>query len=420
MDNDLHPSDSRTVPETSKEKFPWLIVSTLILVAIASITATIFILKGYRLPFLKRSIPVTSDITNVTPTQATLNTDGWSSYTDTQAGFTFFYPPTVVLEGEKTEMKSSLSVSVEKIDDIPESLPMKMGRDDAIALQQSLLTSPEGTVKIGTLSGQVETTFSQFEICSVFFSRKLTFFPGAYRVMILVSGPVEAIEEAMPEFFTVDEKNCGQQRMWNREMPEDFLSTVSQGKGKGIAQEWYDAFDGIVKTVAIATPITSPISSSDSQACDVSDNALCNIITDVKTAVSTKSIDNILAYQILSSVTCDPDGMFTTVCDGASKGTVRQGYTIGYNQSEGSIVNREQYKNTLTTYLESQGPFRYKGSLLIGDKAAIVFLNPQQDKILVLPMKRTEITWRMDYVLVGNDFTGTFSAMKPQILDTVR
>jgi hypothetical protein len=415
------------VNEIPKAKFPWLILVAMVLVAGLSVTATVFILKGYRLPFLpSKNLPVTEEKILPSPTETFTNTEGWNTYTDKEAGFSFRYPPTVVLEDQdKDGTRPLVHVTAEKIADIPETLPQRMGQDEAVLLRQSLTNGPEGTTKIGSFFGQTETTFSAFEICSVFFSRRLTFFPGEYRVMISVSGPVERIQKEMPEFFKVDEKNCGTQVMWDRDVPIDFLTIVSEGKGRGVGQEWYDAFDAILKTIELSVPVVTPTSQvtgpmSQTEACDVTDSSFCTVIGDIKNFLTTKNYSGFLSYQTLTSITCDPESLFTIVCDGAAKGTVRQGYTIGYNESEGSIVPKDQYVATITNYIQTNGPFRYQGSLVSGDKGVAVFLNPKKDKLLTFPMKRAGATWRMRYVLIGGDYGGAYGSLSQQILENIQ
>lgn len=188
-----------------------------------------------------------------------VDTSNWKTYSNTEAGFSFKYPPSVLFNNEANKdnpTQPELLVSTEKLSDIPEDMPVFMGRNDAIA-QKDLLAkgNVEDSIKIGSLYGGVGMKLSQFEVCSVILSRTLTFYPNGYRVIITLAGPKESIMDSMPEFFTVDEKNCGMNRMWNQENKNSFSDTLKQGKGKGAAQGWYDTFDSIVKTVTLITPI---------------------------------------------------------------------------------------------------------------------------------------------------------------------
>jgi len=123
-----------------------------------------------------------------TADKKTVDTSGWKTYSNTEAGFSFKYPPSVIFDNEANKdnpTPSELFVSVEKLSDIPEDMRVFMGRNDAIA-QKDLLAkgSVEGSVKIGSLYGGTGMKLSQFEVCSVILSRTLTFYPNDYRVII--------------------------------------------------------------------------------------------------------------------------------------------------------------------------------------------------------------------------------------------
>jgi len=303
-----------------------------------------------------------------------------------------------------------------------------MGRANIIALRERLEQGGEDTVKIELLNGLVRSTHSQFEVCSVMFVRRLTFFQGDYRIILSLIGPEKQMEESMPEFFVIDEKNCGKNLMWNTEKRDTFDDVLKRKEGKGMAQAWYDTFDEIVSTISLI-PQTSPgvtkvpsvpqpsvTSGSTPIGCDVSNSAFCNIISDLKQSLTTKNYASFLSYQTMQSTTCDPDGMYVALCEGETKGTVKQGYTIGYNQSEGTLVDKAGYISTLTSYVASNGPFVYRGSLVSGEKAVAVFLNSTKDKILVFPMKQAGATWRGTMTLLGGDFGGQYTSLSQSIL----
>ena len=199
--------------------------------------------------------PVTSEIT-VTPTVPAADTTGWLTYTDKKVGFSFDYPRSVLINEEAKGADSLvLNVAAEKLTDIPEDLPLNMGRVDALK-QKSELVNAEGNFiqKIGTLNGQIAFGYSQFEICSVFFSRSLTFYPGEYRVKLTLLGPDEKIQADMPSFFKIDSANCGEKKIWDTDVPETFESTVSMQKGTGMGQLWYNTFYNVIDTLKLVTP----------------------------------------------------------------------------------------------------------------------------------------------------------------------
>ena len=82
----------------------------------------------------------------------------WKTYEDKEAGFSFKYPSSVLLNGEgKGAKQPVLAVSAEKLLSIPEDLPMNMGRTAALA-EKARLAKGEGEnlVKIGLLNGRLQ------------------------------------------------------------------------------------------------------------------------------------------------------------------------------------------------------------------------------------------------------------------------
>ena len=174
-------------------------------------------------------------------------------------------------------------------------------------------------------------------------------------------------------------------------------------------------------TNVVSSPVPVTISPTNALACDVSDNTFCKVLADLKAALSAKNYAGFLAYQNLQSVTCDPDGMFVSICEGEAKGTVKQGYGLGYNQSEGIMVNKNDYVTSVLGYVNSHGPFIYRGSLVSGNKGVAVFLNAKKDYLLVFPLKRTAGTWLMNSLLLGGTFAdNSFDSLSNSLLDFVQ
>lgn len=228
----------------------------------------ISVVVGAIIFFYRRSITLPNTTTQPTQKIASVSESTgtsptiteWKTYTNTEAGFTLKYPTTVLFNQEtKGATKLALSVGVEKLSSIPEDLPQLMGRTDALK-EKDRLAKGEGKnlAEIGSLNGQIETVLSQFEVCSVLLTRKLTFYPSDYRVILTFVGPKDTIVADMPEFFKVDQTNCGSKRVWDNEKTPSFETTLEKKQGKGMAQEWFDTFDAIVKTVILTTPSNTP------------------------------------------------------------------------------------------------------------------------------------------------------------------
>jgi hypothetical protein len=152
--------------------------------------------------------------------------------------------------------------------------------------------------------------------------------------------------------------------------------------------------------------------------CDVSDSALCNVLSDIKQSISVKNYAGILAYQSPIAVTCDPDGMYIEVCEGVPKGVVKEGYGIGFNQSEGVVQTRDVHLASFSSYLDKNGPFVYKGSLQRADKGVMVYLNTDGSHLFVLYLNRVGATWRFQTILLGGTFGDTrYALLSPTLLD---
>jgi hypothetical protein len=168
------------------------------------------------------------------------------------------YPPDVIINGDsKNTAQNSLSLTSEPINEIQDQ-PIIGGKDEAIKDKEALakgkitgdgFASDVQLIKLGQLNGKESTTLAQFEICSVMFYKRLTFYPNNYRVMIGFSGNKEEIIAQMPEYFNIDTVNCGNQKVWNVDKTDAFLLALKNHQGSKSAQNWYDTFKGIIKTI---------------------------------------------------------------------------------------------------------------------------------------------------------------------------
>lgn len=258
------------VKPESKKNYSKLIIGLLIAIVFILIGLVFFLIKKSGLYIQNNAISEVqvAEQVSVSPVAPT-DTSSWATYTDKEAGFSFKYPPDRVLVNySETDNVDGLflSVAAEKLADIPEDLPSFMGRKDAL-LEKELLENGQavGVVKIGSLSGSVSSEYSRFEVCSLFFARKLKFYPGEYRVMLILTAPKEQVIVEMPEFFQIDEANCGSQTMWKLDQRENFDELLQKNQGQGIAQEWYNTFNDIVKTIELFEPVSVAPSATPTQ-----------------------------------------------------------------------------------------------------------------------------------------------------------
>jgi hypothetical protein len=436
-----HERDSHT-SSIQKASFPlWVVFLFLFLVSLLLGLGVYIVLQKRA---METPVAVTTGSPEVfpSPSVSTAIAPGpdWKIYRDDKAGFMLQYPPTVKLDqqdlGDKDNEEDILSISVESIDSIPEDLPLGMGRASALADKAALekgvaqtvgdFAASDALVRIGNMyNARMTSILSRFEICSVIFSRKIVFYPNNFRVMISLSGSEKTIIPSMPEFFTVDKTNCGSNTMWNRDRMGEFMPILAKGQGKGAGQAWYDTFSAIAKTITpipvSQTSTPSPLKPTGSRTCEVSDPDFCTMIANIQTKMYASNYAGLLDFQKKTTVTCDPDGMAIAICEGAPKGAVKEGYAIGYNQSEGSVQEQYQYISTIQSYIRENGPFLYKGSLQSGDTGIIVYLSPDNTKIFVFPFTRQGSIWGFRYILIGQTFgESAYSKLSPSLLESVR
>lgn len=188
-------------------------------------------------------------------------TDLWQFYESEEAGFSLKYPHNVVLDGKDGNL--SLTVEVVKIDDLDYPSFVK---EDVLEDIQSLkdgkygekyghdwpLSISEKVRNLGILNGQDYVVLSRFEICDVTFERRLLFYNNDYRVLITLEEAKSNIVDNLPQYFELNEENCGTEAIWNFDKQDQFYKELAAGKSFFTAQEWFDTFDKIVDTIEIA------------------------------------------------------------------------------------------------------------------------------------------------------------------------
>jgi|GEM_PF-5225451 hypothetical protein len=247
-----------TVPEAEEIKMKPPIRAGSVVVAILVLLVIVLGIAVFALSKRVNETSSTQD-TDISESQSDkkIDTSNWKTYSDPKIGFSFKYPDTVLINDESGNTdKLILYVSSEKLSDIPDVLPLRMGRLDLLEERDRLTKGEgEGLIKIGGLYGQTSTILSQFEVCSVIFSKNMTFYPGAYHVRLSLSGPKNEIMADMPDFFTTDPENCGTSKTWNFDRMSVFESTLADNKGAGMGQTWYNTFYDILDTLEQATPV---------------------------------------------------------------------------------------------------------------------------------------------------------------------
>lgn len=252
---------SSSLPHSKEDKQIVLgkIVVFALVAVILLLVIVIFLLLSQRSQQVTPTIsPTPTSVATLTPTpsRSVSVAPELKTYSDPTVGFSFSYPASFMLNAESQNSDEiSIIVNADKLADIPEDLPMWMGRIDALK-EKERLSRGEGDeiVKIGSLNGQIDTKFGQFEVCSVMFVRSVTFYPGEYRVKLSLVAPKEQISAEMPEYFKTDQANCDAKQIWEHDKLQEFEAKLASKQGMGIAQKWYDAFDPIVHSISLMPP----------------------------------------------------------------------------------------------------------------------------------------------------------------------
>jgi len=183
--------------------------------------------------------------------------DSWQLYINDEAGFSIKYPQNAVFQG-KLEDDLSFNVLVTNIDNL--GYP-GFGEEEALKNMEFLnngeygdefdwpLESSKKVTKVENKNMQEFMVLGRFEICDVVFERKLILYNNDYQIEITLRGDRDKIVESMPQYFKTDSANCEDDKIWDFDKQNEFYQELFQGKGSVVAQEWFDFFDEMVKTI---------------------------------------------------------------------------------------------------------------------------------------------------------------------------
>lgn len=115
----------------------------------------------------------------------------------------------------------------------------------------------EQVIKIGDTFGKDFMVLGRFNECDVLFERKLIFYNNGCRIILTLEMEKDEIIKSMPDFFGIDNENCGDALTWKRSGDEnsqdDFYNALSSKTASIIAQDWYNTFDLIVNSLKMDT-----------------------------------------------------------------------------------------------------------------------------------------------------------------------
>jgi len=187
-------------------------------------------------------------------------TDLWYYYEEPDAGFSIKYPHDISFNEQQNTL-FSLYIETKKID----LLEGTMGFNKQTALKniESLkigeygqdvdwpLNESKKVRTINNINAQEFMVLSRFEVCSVVFERKLYFFNNDYQIVVTLIGPGNEFINSAPKYFTTNQENCGNEKIWDMEKQKLFFENLENNTGPEIIQNWFDVFNRIIGTIIL-------------------------------------------------------------------------------------------------------------------------------------------------------------------------
>lgn len=186
-------------------------------------------------------------------------TDDWNYLENKLAGIKIRYPSNVVMDDSEGDIK--LTLNVELIDELEGT--MGFDKDTAITNKEALLAGVYGedvdfpfdaskkVVEVDGIKAQDFIVFGRFEICDARFERKLYLFNNDYQIVLSLSLDSDKAISSLPEYFTLNKENCGEEKIWNIEKQDELYSKLVLGEDLGVVSDWFNTFDSIIKTIEI-------------------------------------------------------------------------------------------------------------------------------------------------------------------------
>ncbi|MDO8585124.1 MAG: Ser-Thr-rich GPI-anchored membrane family protein [bacterium] len=200
-------------------------------------------------------------------TQQSSETVGWKTYTDSKVGFTFQYPSNA---SENAKEGLAFRVTVNDLNTMGDA-PLGYGIDNALkdknALSQGDPSVPLGMPVAGSLKmltvksalAKELVLLQELDVCDVRFDRQAVIYKDHYQIILSWSyNGADAlkgtdIQKNNPSYFGGGECSKSENIFWTYKDKRDssadvFYADLVAGKTDPVSQNWFTAFDKIVKT----------------------------------------------------------------------------------------------------------------------------------------------------------------------------
>ena len=193
-------------------------------------------------------------------------TSSLKTYNNPEVGFSFQYPSEMIFLNEdqynRDPEKTYLKVDLKKIGE--QEKPMDLDKEEEMNNIEVLnrgefgitpdfsLPSSQKVKSVGFLFAQDYLVLSRFEICNVTLERKLLFYFNNQQITITSFAPLNKLKETMSEYFTINNENCGQEKIWDFEKQDQFYNKLTNQNGSPEIQKWFNDFDQLSEAIIFA------------------------------------------------------------------------------------------------------------------------------------------------------------------------
>ena len=161
--------------------------------------------------------------------------DLWMSYEDSATRFSIKYPGDIEVNPEDRGAGLYINIGVIADPDGPSfDFPVK---------------GSEKNVGFKYVEGNIFMTLARFDVCDVTFERNLRIIKDNKQIDVVLKGDNEMLVANNPDYFELNEENCGDNLIWIFDKQVDFFEQLEKKEGEIETQAWFDKFDKIVSSI---------------------------------------------------------------------------------------------------------------------------------------------------------------------------